>query len=68
MLEGDQIKHIEMKRRIKKRYLRRVRRFLKSKMNCGNIAQAISCRAVAVVRYGAGIVEWTKDELQTIQV
>ena len=68
MLEGDKIKHTEMTRRIEKRYLRRVRRIVKSKMNCANIAQAINCRAVAVVRYAAGIVEWTKDELQIIQV
>ena len=28
------------------------------------MVQAINCRAVTVVRYAAGIVEWTKEELQ----
>ena len=64
MLEGDEIKHTEMKRRIEKEYFRRVRKISKSKLNGGNMVQAISCRAVTVVRYEAGIVEWTKEELQ----
>ena len=32
MLEGDEIKHTEMKRRIEKKYFRRVRKILKSKL------------------------------------
>ena len=37
---------------------------LKSSLNSGNIIQAINSRAVSVIRYGAGIVDWTKNELQ----
>ena len=28
------------------------------------MVQAINCRAVAVIRNGAGIVKWTKEELR----
>ena len=64
MLEGDEIKHTEMKRKIEKEYFCRVRKILKSKLNGGNMVQAMNFRAVAGVRYAAGMVEWTKEELQ----
>ena len=49
VLEGDEIKHIEMKRIIEKEYFRRVRKILKSKLNGGKMVEAIHCRAVTVV-------------------
>ena len=49
VLEGDEIKHTEMNRRIEKEYFRLVRKILKSKLNSGNMVQAINFRAVAVV-------------------
>ena len=64
VLEGHEIKHTEMKRRIEKEYFLRTRKILKSKLNGGNMVQAINCRAVAVVQYATGIVESTKEELQ----
>ena len=63
VIEGDEIKHTEMKR-IEKEYFLHVQIILKSKLNGGNMVQAINCRAVAVVQYAAGIVESTKEELQ----
>ena len=54
----------EMKKKIEKKYLRRVRKILKSKLIVGNMFQAMNFRAVALVRYAAGMVEWTKEELQ----
>ena len=30
------------------------------------MVQAINCRAVTVVRYAAGKVDWTKEELQIV--
>jgi len=53
-----------MKDQVKKEYTRRVRNILKSKLNGGNIISAINSRAVSVVRYGAGIIKWTKNELE----
>jgi len=37
---------------------------LKSKLNSGNLFKAINTWAVSLYRYGAGIIGWTKDELQ----
>ena len=62
-MEADGVKHEEMKDQIKKEYIRRVRNILTSKLNGGNIVSAISSRAVSIVRYGEGIVSWTKMEL-----
>ena len=47
-----------------KEYIRRVRNILKSKSNRGNIILAINSSAVSDVRYGAGIISWTKMELE----
>ena len=53
-----------MKRSVKTEYFKRVRSALKSKLNAGNIFQAINIWAVATARYGAGILQQTKEELQ----
>ena len=53
-----------MKETVSKEYIRRIRKFLGSKLNGGNITTAINSWAVSVIRYGAGIIDWTKAELQ----
>ena len=68
ILEADGVKHEEMKDQIKKEYIRRVRNILKSKLNGGNIISAINSRAVSIVRYGAGIINWTKMELEELDL
>ena len=64
VLEVDDIKQTETKQNVQKEYFRRVRKILKSKLNGGNIIKAINARAVSVIRYSAGIIDWTKEELQ----
>ena len=49
---------------VRKEYFRRVKKILKSKLNGGNTIKAVNSRAVSIIRYGAGIVDWTKEELQ----
>ena len=66
VLEADDIKHSDMKEVIRKEYLRRVKKVLKSKLNGGNTIKAINTWAVSLVRYAAGIVNWTKAELDEI--
>ena len=66
ILEANGIKHNEMKDKVIKEYVRRLRTILKSKLNGGNIISAITSRAVSIIRYGAGIIEWTKAELQAL--
>ena len=66
ILKEDGIKDKEMKEKIRKEYTRHLRQVLKSKLNGVNACSAIDSRAVAVVRYSAGVVHWRKDELQEI--
>ena len=66
ILEVDGIKHDEMKEQLKKEYISRVRNVLKSTLNEDNIISAINSRAVSIVRYGAGIIKWTKNELEEL--
>ena len=61
MLEVDEVKHTEVKEIVTKEYIRRVRKILRSKLNGGNTINAINLQAVAVTRYGAGIIKWTKE-------
>ena len=65
-MEANGVKHEEMKDQIKKEYIRRVRNILKSKLNGGNIILAFNSRAVSIIRYGAGIISWTKMELEEL--
>ena len=63
VLEADHVLHEESKERLKKEYIRRVKKCLKSKLNGGNMVKAINTWAVSLMRYSAGIVEWTKADL-----
>ena len=66
ILELDGILHNDMKSKLKGEYLRRLRKTLKSKLSAKNVVMAINTWAVPVMRYGAGIINWTKCELQGI--
>ena len=57
VLEGADIKQKEMKEKIKKEYLRRVKLVSKSMLYGGNLIKAINAWAVSVVRYSAGVIE-----------
>jgi hypothetical protein len=47
-----------------KEYYRRIRLIMKSELNAGNSIRAINIWAIPVVRYTAGIVDWTVADLQ----
>ena len=53
-----------MKEKIIKEYKRRQRLILKSKLNGRNKVTAINTWAVAIFRYGAGIIQGTASELK----
>ena len=57
-LELDEIKEHEMKIKATAEYKRRLRLILKSKLNGKNKNQAINTWAVALLKYGAGIINW----------
>ena len=66
MLELDKIKEKEMKELFRTEYLRRVNLIMKSKLNGRNKILAANTWPVSLMRYGAGILRWTKNELQEI--
>ena len=64
ILEKDEILSQKMEEKIMGKYYRRLRLILKSKLNGKNKVMGINMWAVAVVRYGGGIVEWRQEELK----
>ena len=66
ILEVKERLKIVMKERFCAEYFRRLKKVLSSKLNGRNVIRAINAWAVAVMRYGAGVVNWTQTELQTI--
>lgn len=66
ILQADDIKHEQVKKKTSAEYLKRVRKVLKSKLNGGNTIQAINSWAVPVIRYTAGVVDWTQNELDEL--
>ena len=55
-----------MKEKITKEYKRRQRLTLKLKLNVGNTVTAINKWAVAIFRYGSGIIKWKSSELKDL--
>ena len=55
-----------MKMTFRGEYLRRTKLIIKSRLNGRNKIIAINTWAVSLMRYGAGIVKWIKNELDEI--
>ena len=66
ILQADDIKHVQVKKKATTEYTKRVRKVLKSKLNGGNCIRAINSWAVPVIRYTAGVVDWTQAELEDL--
>ena len=66
ILEMNSIMTTQMKEKVRREYLRRVRVVLKSKLNGRNKIMGINTWAIALLRYGSGILEWRKEELQNL--
>ena len=66
IVELDKIKEKEMKEKITREYKRRLRLILKSKLNGRNKITAMNTWAVAIFRYGAGILDWKGCELKSL--
>ena len=63
-MEYGQVKEKEMKTKFAREYKRKLRLILRSKLNGKNKIKAINNYAVAIMRYGAGVLEWRFDELR----
>ena len=57
ILETDKVKEKEMKEKSSKKYLRRLRLTLGSKLNGRNKIMILNTWVVSVMRYGAGILK-----------
>ena len=66
IVELDKIKETEMKDQFRKEYIIRVKLVLKSKLHGRNKITATNNWAVAVLRYGAGIISWTNEEMKNL--
>ena len=68
VLEGANIMYREMKDKVRSEYYRRVKLIAKSKLYGGHLIRAVNAWAVSVVRYSAGVLEWSDRELREIDV
>ena len=68
VLQSDHLMEKEMKEKVRREYNRRLKLVLKSKLYSGNMIKAINSWAVSVMRYTAGIIEWSVKELKEIDI
>ena len=66
VIEAEDILHTKMKNVVRKEYYRRIRKITESKLNGGNVISAMNTWAVSLKRYGAGIINCTKEDLMQI--
>ena len=66
ILELDRVKEREMKKKLVDKYLRRFRLVMKSRLNDKNKIKTANTRVVSLMRYGAGILKWTCEELKVL--
>ena len=66
VMEDEKIRMKTMKDKIAAEYMKRVDKILDAGLNGGNVVKGINTWAVALVRYTAGIVEWTQEELKQL--
>ena len=64
ILEADSIKHMEMREKIQKEYLRRTRKLLEAKLSSRNLIKGINTWAVPLVRFSGPFLKWTRGELK----
>ena len=68
VLEGAGIMQKEMKVKVREEYLRRVKLVARSRLYAGNLMKGVNAWAVSVVRYSAGVLNWTAKELRAMDV
>ena len=66
MLEIDKVMEEEMKIRTRDEYFRRLRLILESKLNGRSKIASINTWTVSLLRYGAGVITWTVEELESL--
>ena len=64
ILEADTIKHVEMKDKIEKEYLRRTRTLLEIKLSSRNLIKGMNTWAVSSLDIRHPFLKWTREELK----
>ena len=62
----DKVKEQVMKDIFRNQYMRRLKLVMKSKLNGRDKIKAANTWAVSLLRYGGGVIGWTKKELQSM--
>ena len=60
--------NLEIKKKVKSEYIRRVKKLLRSQLNGGNVIAGVNAWAVGIIRYGAGVLDCTQEELKNIDI
>ena len=68
IIQDDQIRHKEMKEKVEAEYLRRVKKLAKSKLYAGNMIAGINAWAIGVIRYTAGVLDWTNQDMKRMDI
>ena len=68
VLQLDSIMNREMKAQRKSEHIRGVNKLLRSQWKGGNIIAGMDTWAVGIIRYGSGVLDWTKEELKSIDI
>ena len=68
VLQLDSIRNREMKKNVKSEYIGRGEKLLKSQLNGENVIAGMNDWAVGIVRHGAGVLDWAKEELKSIDI
>ena len=68
IIEANDIKSVQARQAIRQQYIQRVKKILQSQLNGENKIRAINTWAVPVIRYGAGIISWTKEEISALDI
>ena len=68
VLQSDSIINKEMKEKVKSKYIRRVKKLLRSPLNGGNVIAGMNAWVVGIIRYRAGLLYWMKEELKSIDI
>ena len=66
ILKCDTFKQGEMKEKIKKEYIRRIRKLLETKLNSKNLIKGINTWAVSLVWYSRQFLKWSREKLKQI--
>lgn len=64
--EGKGFKNEDIKQEIRREYLRRTRKILESELSSKNKISAIGALATPVIEYSFAIVQWTNEEIRTL--